>query len=70
MTETLTRTIVCPDGTQFVVNSDGTWRQEAWDGSLVRTDEDWLETHYEHEYQTDETRAKVRQEVINKLGLA
>jgi hypothetical protein len=40
MTENLitqAREIVCPDGTQYQVFSDGTWIHETWDGQFVRS---------------------------------
>ncbi len=33
-------TLRCPDGTQFVFAADGTWEQQAWDGSYVRGDKE------------------------------
>jgi len=32
----LTHTVVCPDGTQYRVYSDGGWLQESWGGAFVR----------------------------------
>jgi hypothetical protein len=65
----IARTVVCPDGTEFVVMTDGSWYQQAWDGSPIRTDEEWLQTYYAPEHRTNETRAEVREGVIAKLGL-
>ena len=30
------REIVCPDGTTYIVNEDGTWEHQSWDGHFVR----------------------------------
>lgn len=49
------REIVCPDGTQFTVYTDGTWTRETWDGSAV----------------TDSTDSSTTpEEVLAKLGAA
>lgn len=52
--KTEARTIVCPDGTQYVVYADGAWLHETWDGLGIRTDADGSTT---------------REEVVAKLGL-
>lgn len=63
------REIVCPDGTQYTVYTDGTWDENAWDGSHIRDSDDYFAMMYAPEHRSSENYDALRQEVVEKLGL-